>query len=390
MSNKDYSDYSDKELLEIINKPEESLFDKAARYADKFNKGVEATHLPEFAGGILQGVGDIGASLGNLIARPLGHPIPHPELNKYIGTSWPSRLAFGAGNLAAQIPAYTSGAGLIGKAGLGAGAGLSGKVAQGALAGGLLGENEEGGRIGGTVEGGAMPIAGAAIKKVIAMRPKNIAANVAKAMEETGEHYKKEFGNIFSNAKERGYAGNYEPMKYNETLLKRAGDKDFLYALEKYNQKPSLEAAHNAQSDLGKFIADIGKPNNTLDRHAIKEAKKVAAELRKHIIQQLNRSGNPDLAMNYSFARQGYKEDYVPYLKNKQLQNYLSNKLTAKDFVKNAAKNEEFKAQIGQERHPEIYQRELLKKILTSKAGQYAIGTGLGGAGLYGLSKYFK
>jgi len=395
MANKDYSQFSDEELMKIANQSEPGILEKAGNAADYFNKFIEGTRLPAAAGGLLQGIGDVGASLGNLVARPLGHSIPHPNLGQYVDNSFPSRLAFGAGEIASQIPLYTSGAGLIGKAtGIGEKAGLSGKAVQGAISGSLLGENEEGDRLTGAALGAALPVAGNVIGKLGNLRSKNIANNVLNGMKNTEQKYSQQFNHLFKEAEKRGYAGNYDPISFNEELLTNGGNKKLLYALKQYNKKPSLEAAHDAQSDLGKYINKIGKSSDSTERKAKEEAREVASQLRKHIIEQLNRSGNPDLAMNYIHARQGYKAEYAPYLNSKAIKKLINEELTPRDFAKEIAKDKKFKAKVGQYQHPEIQEREFLRKIANSKAGHYAIGTGAGtlagAAGFYGLSRLLK
>jgi len=154
----DLSHYSDEELEKIANHgmqqsniemPQQSQnwLDKFGRAAGKFNKFIKGTHLPDLAGGFLQGAGDIGASLGNVVAKPLGYNIPHPNLGQYIDqNSLPAKFAFGAGELGAQIPAFASGAGALSKVSkIGENAPLFARMLQGAVSGAALGENKEGG-----------------------------------------------------------------------------------------------------------------------------------------------------------------------------------------------------------------------------------------------------
>jgi len=369
-----------------------SFLDKIGNAAGKFNNAVESTHLPEFAGGLLQGAGDIGASLGNIIAKPLGREIPHPNLKQYIPHGLGSNVAFGAGELGSQIPLMMSGAGLAGKAlGIGEKAGLSGKLAQGAISGAAMGENQEGnGRVAGAIEGAALPAIGELVKGANKLRPKKIAEAIQGAEKAKVKEYGDKFKNVFSEAKSRGISENFEKIKADEKLLRRGGNKDYLYSLEEYNKKPTLENAHNAQSDLGKYVADIGKPTSTLDRHAKIEARNAAKSIREHISQQLQKSGNTDLALDYNFARNGFKNQVAPYTSNKALQSFKQGNLTTKDFVKKILQDKSFKAKVGQQEHPELYQAELVKKILTSKASQIAGGAIAGGLGLHGISRLLK
>lgn len=377
---------------EQVSKPQnKSLLDKIASVADTFNKGVEATHLPQFAGGLLQGAGDVAASLGNVVARPLGHPIPHPNLKQYIPSGFGSQVAFGGGELASQIPLMLGGAGLLAKAGLGAKAGIGGQAAQGAISGALMGENEEGGgRLLGALMGGAIPAGLGLGKKALSLRSKNIAEKVLDTLSSSQKEYGNTFNTILNEAKNRGAYEHFLPIKANEKLLEKAGNKDYLYALKEYNKNPNLGSAHEAQSQLGAYIRDIGKPTSTLDRHAKEEAKKLAKNIREHISEQLSKSGNSDLAMDYSMARKGYKEEVAPYLQSKAVKSLLEGHLLPSKFLPKIAQEDKFIAQIGQYRHPEIQQAELIKKLLNNKIAHSAAGLGLGGLGLYGLQNLLK
>lgn len=368
---------------------EKSWLEKAGNLADKFNKGVEATGLPAAAGGFYQGVGDVGASLGNVIARPLGHPIPHPEFRKYFDNSLASSIGFGAGELGSQIPLYASGAGFLGKLGLGAEAGLSGKAIQGLLAGSLLGEDKEGGRKLGAALGAGMPIAGAAIKGLSGLRSKKIADKVLTGFANTEKHYGKEFSSIFNESRMRGIK-HLEKVPSKMELLKKGGEKNYLQALKDFNNHPTIENAHSAQSDLAKYVSRIGKPANKLERDARNEAKRLSETIREKMSSHLVETGNPDLAMRYNQARHGFKEDVVPYMNSKVIKNMKEGNIRSKHFAKKIAEDERFMAKLGQKKHPEIALRENITKGLSNKIVQYGLGTGLGGLGFYEAAKLLK
>lgn len=372
-------------------KKESSLLDKISGVAEKFNRGIEATHLPELAGGLLQGAGDVGVSLANVAAKPLGYEIPHPNLKQYIPHGFGSLAAFSAGELASQIPLFMGGAGLIGKAGIGAEAGIGGKAVQGALAGGLMGENSEGGgRLLSGLLGAAVPTGIGLAQKGLSLRSKNIAANVLQSLEKSKQEYANKFGNIFEEARNRGISENFRPIAANQRLLGKAGNKDYLYALNEFNANPTLEAAHEAQSQLGKYVNKIGKPTSTLDRHAIEEANRVKKAIQDHIMEHLRRSGNTDLAIDYNMAKQGYKQEVAPYLNSKTVNQLLEGKLLPNKFAPKIAQEESFIAKIGQHKHPEIQQREFLKNIAKSKMAQTIAAVLAAELGLHGIGKLLK
>ena len=392
----DFSKMSDEELEQLIasnEKPqqkEQGWLDKAGNYAGKFNNIVESSHLPEFAGGLLQGAGDIGTSLGNVIARPLGHPIPHPNLSQYINKSPVSRLAFGAGELGSQIPLYSMGAGALGKLGLTAEAGLSGRVAEGLVSGALMGENDEGGRIGGAAMGAAVPLAGKAIQSLSKLKSSNIAKNVTEGYTKATNESSKQFKDVFKAANERGVGTLSNKFNAKFNLLKKTGDKKYLHALEEFYKNPTLANAHEAQSNLAKYAYKIGKADNALDRRAKEEATRLSNKIREKMFNKFHKTGNLDLALKYNDARQFYKEGVTPYLNSKAFQKLQSGELRPKNFANKIQEDEAFISKIGQHDHPEIEYRRLLKNALGNKAVQYGIGTGLGALGLYETSKFFK
>ena len=391
----DFSKLSDEELATAIknSEPSEQKTDwlgNAGNIVGKFNKVVEASRLPAFAGGLLQGAGDIGASLGNIVAKPLGHPIPHPELSKFIDTSPLSRIAFGAGELASQIPLYSSGAGAIGRLGLTRGAGLGGRVAEGAASGALMGENAEGDRVGGALEGAAFPIAGRGLEWLNNLRSPNIAQNVMNGFRRSQEEARNQFNNVFDTAAERGI-NRVEAPHADMRLLRRQGDTKYLHSLEEFYRNPSLQNAHDAQSDLAKYANRIGnRPSNRLERQAREEARNISERIRRNMTGEFVRSGNSDLALQYNNARNFYRDIVGHYLDSPSIRNLEQGNLRPRNFAKKIQEEENFMTNIGQHEHPEIDYRRRLMKALSNKMVHYAGGTALAGLGLHGLAKMFK
>lgn len=370
-------------------KKEDSLLQRAASVADRFNKGVEATGLPAAAGGFYQGVGDIGASLGNIVARPLGHPIPHPNFKKFFDNSLASSVGFGVGQVGGQIPAYLSGAGLLAKLGIGAKAALSGKIAQGILSGAALGEDDKGNRGFGAAIGGAMPVVGALAKGVSNLRSKNIAKNVLEGFASSKKQVASEFKDIFTQAKNRGVQ-HLERIPAKIELLHRGGNKDYIQALKDFNNVPNVSNAHSAQSDLGKYIRKIGAPSNKLERDAIEEAKRLSTTLKEKMGEHFIKSGNTDLALRYNQAREAFKQEVVPYMESKAIKALQRGDLRPKNFSKKIAEDERFISKIGQYNHPQIELSDRLRRGLASPATKTATGVAAGLLLPYGLYKYIK
>jgi hypothetical protein len=394
----DFSTISTEELKDLIarseysqshQEPEPGWLSKAGNVAGRFNELIESSRLPAVAGGIFQGIGDIGASIGNIVARPLGHPIPHPEFSKYFDKSPLTKIAFGAGELGAQLPLYGTGAGLIGKLGLTKGIKLSDKIIEGLAAGTVMGEDSEGNRMTSAALGAALPVAGKVVKGLSDLKSKNIARNVVKGFKNAESQSAKEFQDIFKEVKDRDIK-KMHPIEAKMNLLTKEGDQKYIHSLHEYNKNPTIENAHSAQSDLAKYAKKIGKPENKLERDARNEAKNISDELRQNMMMHLHKTGNIDLALRYHTARDSFKHEVGPYLNSKALKDLMRNDLRAKNFANKIAEEESFMTKLGQHKHPEIERRAKLKKALNNKAVQYGIGTGLSGLGLYEASKLFK
>lgn len=392
----DFSKMSTEELEELVSHSEgqqtaqePSWLEKAGNIAGKFNRVVETSRLPAFAGGLLQGAGDIGASLGNLVARPLGHPIPHPNLGQYVDNSPLSRFAFGAGEIASNAPLMATGAGALGRLGMTTEAGLSGKLAEGLASGFLMGEDKEGNRGKGALLGVSIPLAGAGIKAIGKLKSTKIAENVIKGMKKAETESANQFSHVFKEAESKGIK-HINRVPVDIKLLRKQGDRKYLHSLEEFYKKPTPSNAHSAQSDLAKYAKNIGRPQNALEREAKEEALKASKSIRENLLQEFTESGNSGLALKYNNARSFYRDIMSPYLNSKSIKKLQSGDLRPKNFANKIQEEESFISKIGQHQHPEIELRRKIKKGLSNKAVQYGTGTALSGLGLYELGKMFK
>jgi len=363
------------------------------------SKGIEAAANITYPIGLgaAQGIGDVSASIGNIALNPLSRLIgkdirlPHPQLEQNLEPNMRNKLLFGLGQLGAQIPAYLSGEGLIAKVLGQTGARTIGsKAATGTLSGLGLGENKEGeGRVLSGALGGLTPIGLSVLGKSTPLNSKMIAKDVLKGMESTEKHYNQEFNSIFNEAKNRNIAHvGIEIPKFNYSILKKGGSKDYLHSLNEFKKNPTLENAHNAQSDLGKYASSIGRPSNTLEREAKDEALNLSDKLRESMMNGFSRNKSSDLALKYNNARKGYKEEYIPYLNSKSIKALKSGDLRPSKFATKIANEEKFMSKIGQYRHPMIGYREKLLKVTKSKPFAMGIGFGAGELGLHELKKF--
>lgn len=362
-----------------------------------FNDAMKASVIPAFAGGILQGAGDIGASVGNVGAAGINalfgtkYHIPHPDLGKYLPKTLAKKAAFGLGQISSQIPLYASGAGLLGRVtGLGERAALGGKVAQGALSGALMGENKEGeGRLTGALVGGAIPVAQSAYAGLKGLKSKNIAKEVLTGKARAKEKYSQLFNDVFKKVEERGLDKGLSAQSADTKIMQKAGHGNYIESLKMYNKNPTLKGAHDAQSDLAKYINKIGKPNNALDRKAIAEAIKSQSALKNKISTQFEKTGNQALGKSYSLAREGYRKEFIPYTSSKSIKDLESGKLRPKKFASRIAQEEDFLSALSK-KHPKIERRELLKKVAKNPITK-GVGIGVGASVLpYSAMKYLK
>lgn len=299
MAKKDYSKYSDEELEKIAGGNQQPSNDEEPGFLKSLGHGYL-----NYAGGALRGmgqaVGDLGASALNAPISGMeylsGHKIPHiphPNLINEHPSSFGESLGQNLGQLTGGL-ALPGGAGM--KAAQLAGKGyqalrageqlpLIGRLLAGGAGGateGALG-NEENRTLGAEL-GGLAGAAGHAIPSAInfakSMSSKNIAKHVTDEVKRLNEHFNERFTSPLVAGEEAGANKFLRPLAGDIDLLKQAGEtglkkgeKKLTYALQKYNENPSLQNAHNAQRDLGKIERlHKGATPGTLEGDAYKEA----------------------------------------------------------------------------------------------------------------------
>lgn len=382
-----------------LNSQSPSFLQKAENIAGTFNKGVEASRLPALAGGLLQGAGDVGASLANIplsvIGKEIGKNIniPHPNLGQYVDNSFPSKIAFGAGEIGSPLGVLGKVAGEVGKVG-GLTENLSkipylGRViarpAEGAITGAAIGENDQGNR----GMGAALGAGGNALmnigKFIHSALPSQISNSVLKAKNFVQEKYSNLYDSLFDQAKDRGLGqSNVRVPKIDLDLIKDNATKKYWKSLEDFNSNPTLETAHLAQSDMGKYIRQMEKlqGNNALTSPQIKayqEAINAQKKLRGTIFQSLTKNGEQDLANQYGNITQGYKRDVVPYITSKPITALQNKDINNETFANRIVKNDKFRMSVG-DKHPEIAAREFIDNIKNNKLLKYGIGSVAAGA----------
>lgn len=352
------------------------------------NQPVQALRLPEISGGLLQGAYSTGRSVENvpgyLIGKTTGTnlSLPKANLGQYLPKDPLSQIAFGAGQLASEVGGYGAalkGAGMIPGLGIKT---IPRTMAKGAIAGALTQEdNPLGGRTGGAIVGAALgPLEGLSYK--------GTADSILNAKNNASKVYGKIYDDYFSKLKGLDLGEMKAPeidTKYIQQNL--PGSNKALRSVVKYQESPTFENAHRAQSDLRKIEQKL-KTTKAYDEHnlasATTRAANEAAIARKKIFgagyEKLNQAGYPELASEYFDISRGYHNDVVPYL-NRDIGQYSRGKISPEQLSKSLANNHAFMQSVGRRFHPELRTQALKQKSI-----KY-IGAGLGGALAYELGR---
>lgn len=404
----------------LIPQGNKSFLDKAGDVAGMFNEGFEKTRLPAFAGGALQGAGNLGTSIANipleLIGKALGKnaKISRPDLEQYLPHDALSQAAFKGGEFVPEILTGRAAANIIGKGagtvleklmgsskGLGripyVGKGLA-RGTEGALSGYALGEDEKGDREMSALLGGiANPLfsAGKYIKNLL---PKGLAAGVVGAKKAAKDKYEKLYNGLFNEAKTRGL--NQNPItvpKFDIDLIKKHSQTKYHGGLNDFVKDPNLETAHRAQSDIGKFIRHMKEVDDktgltSSQLKALKEAEKAQKKIKGSIFTRLTQGGKQDLSNKYGNITKGYAKDVIPYDRNKNITALQNKKISDKTFADRILKDEEFRMAM-QKQHPELRDADNMRRFVRSIPWKYIVGAATGsaiGVGGYNAVKNFS
>lgn len=392
MADVDFSKYSDEELERIAGGNNQPQTQEEPGFFRKLGRGYL-----NYAGGALRGmgqaVGDLGASALNapisgieyLSGQKIPH-VPHPHLINENPTSLGESVGQTLGQLTGGM-ALPGGAGL--KAAQLAGKGYSalragkqipliGKLLAGGLGGaaeGALG-NEDNRMMGaelGALLGGAGQGISSAVNAYRGIKSSNIAKQISDEMSRLGEHFNERFtGHL--NAGEEAGANQFLKAERGAKipLLKKAGEGKLAYGLEKFNQNPTLNNAHKAQSDLNKIVSKYSRSKEgSLEADVHAEALKLKNRLLQKISEAFEKSGAKEHGAGYQQARVDYATEAAPYLDSPTIKGLLGkNKRGAQtvrpsQFADKLLQEEDFMAQASH-KHPELLQREKLNKLKKS------------------------
>jgi len=366
---------------------------------DKLKSIAIASRIPAAGLGVAQGVGDMGASLANIplgIASGIsGHDVmvPHPDLHKYVDPSTASQLAFYGGEGASYLLPAKGASGLAAAINPGRSVPylrhLLGAPLEGAAIGGLLGEDADHSRSGSALLGSALAGAGALYNGVKSIRPKAIVDDVLEGRNNAISQYSHDYNQTLTDPSLLDVKGNFMPVKLPSISPDdyfNSAPKRFKSAYEDFVNDPTPMNAHQAQSDLGKYINMMEKRNVTTkpELDAIDNAKDLQEHIRNNLKDALNADPTLGLADKYAQLTQGYGQDVIPYTKNKALNDYRRGDISEETLVNKLVKNYKFRSTVGED-HTNLQNRELVDKILKNKYAQWGFrgaAATLGGKGI--------
>lgn len=364
-------------------------------FIDKARNIANATRIPAAGAGIAQGLYDTTKSVADLmpgtsafglagnIAGDKGTTLPKIDLSQYVPQDAITKTAFDAGQIASGIAGDTALYKLAGKIPGLASQRLLPVAARGAAAAYAGGENQPGGRTGaaalGTTLGPLSELGSSSIAKRIVGYSNDL-------QNELGAAYQ----SIFKKASDKGIKNVGVPA-INEDIIKSfSGNKDVLKSVNKFQDAPTLENAHKAQSDLGKMQREAEsskkfKESRTMDsyKNNIEAIASMRNNIQQSIHHQLQTNGAQDLSDAYQQVNQRYATELAPYFKS-SIRDYQKGKTTAPKMLQSLRSNGDF-MQNAASNHPDFLRQQLLKKY--AKGGAKTVGTASLGAalGLLGL-----
>ncbi len=213
---------------------------------------------------------------------------------------------------------------------------------------------------------------------------KSIANKIIEGKKEAKGLYSNKYNEFFDKAKAAGI-NKIEKPKMNLALIQKNSRPKYHQQLLEFTNNPTLENAHWAQSDLGKYVRHMEKvgATNSLSSTQIKavnEAEKIQSKLKEAMFNNKQLGNKPELAKEYNSISAGYSKEVVPYSSANALSKYEAGKLSEKDLVKRLNKDyafmTAFKKQYPQIKINQMLKSEASKKLLYGLLTGTGIGTG--------------
>jgi len=411
----EYNNMNDKDFVDAIhqrfytNMPKEEYYSKIgfedsndnAEFAPQQNDGI----LKSFGKGLLRGagqeLGDIGASVLNYPIEKLEEytgkkysHVPHPNLINQLPAGLSESLGQNIGQFGAGFAVPFGFAGKVAKV-LKSAPGLIrglGGAGAGALEGYLGNEDNRqlGGGIGGLVGGTATAIP-ALLKAAKTYTSSGIAKDITNRLNNLKKEYNVKYDTLLEKASQEVSAKKLKTTLVNRDLFIKGGFNKDLHALDKFNQNPTLENAHRAQSALGSISRESKIKGGDLYSDIMKSSNQARDNLKNQIQENLQKIKNKKYNEEYKKLGENYKKDVVPYLESPTITKLTTkkpNKLHPRYAFRGLMNEEETLSSLGQH-HPNLRQREILESVMKNRIVQNLLKYGaLGGTGAY-VAKHF-
>lgn len=180
---------------------------------------------------------------------------------------------------------------------------------------------------------GASYLAGKTIGK---LTPKSVGKGIVKDVKDLKKSFKDEYGSIFDAAESKGVKNIKSKTDKSEleAILKEV-DSKYYSGLESFLKNPTARNAHEAQSDLGKFVRKMESKKDLVgnEKEALKLARKTQGILKNEVYSSLLQQGGLDLPFKYQDVTKRYATEMVPYLENKDIRRAVLQP-TQKGYIK--------------------------------------------------------
>jgi hypothetical protein len=212
--------------------------------------------------------------------------------------------------------------------------------------------------------------------------PLNLTAkNIAKDVLNTADQNKKIYSGLYTNLWNESAKNGINDMSHivpsiDINTLRQFSPKKKIVGVEDFLKNPTLENAHRAKSDLlamDRKLNDLTTMNRGEQKHST-AVKNAISDIQDNMFKNPQGQLNNSLLDKYNTIQKGYATEVVPY-KNKAINKFKQNKISAKELV-NSLSRGEFNAMRGQY-HPAIGIRNMLR----NHPYVYGLGTGAGIAG---------
>lgn len=309
---------------------------------DKFNDVVH-NYIGEPAraatAGLGQGIEHALASAINLPLQLSGSKsrVPLVDLSKKFYGQPHTALAFSAGNLAGNVLPGAGATGLISKT-LGGNSLLKDALA-GAASGVITGAQEEddnSSRLIGGLLGGVAPT-------LIGISKPALAKKIVEKERFLNKELEADYNNIFNTAKERGLSDKHLFAPRTAAQIERKAPTAAKESLKDFIANPTLEQAHQTQSDLGKVLRkmeqDFMKRSKTnrvplsSEEKDFQAIEKLRGRIQDGMQNFLKRNSSEDIGESYIEAGERYAREYGPYLES-SIKQYKSGDINSSKLIK--------------------------------------------------------